>query len=502
MTKEIVLKVKDIDKSFTGTRALRGVEFSLQKGEIHALVGENGAGKTTLMNVITGVLKPDAGEIFLKGKKIEISSPYEAQELKISFVHQEIALCDDVTVAENIFMSAINKSKNFTVNYRKLNSQAVKILKPLADDIRPDKPVNTLSVSHQQIVEIAKALSLNCEVLILDEPTSTLSESESKALFKILHELKNKGIGIIYISHRMGEVFSECDRVTVLRDGEYLGTYNIKDVDRKEIFNKMVGREIDDTYPLKKRREETDKAEVLFEVKGLTANRFKNVSFKLYKGEVLGLAGLIGSGRSELAQAICGFGQVKKGKIYFKGEELKHNLPTDAIKKGVVYLTEDRKIDGLFLDLSIMKNISAMDISKVSGKLLIKNRLEEKQANKYVKTFNIRNRSINQIIRSLSGGNQQKVLFSKLLSVNPKIIFMDEPTRGIDVGAKTEIYKLIRELANNGVGIIFISSELPEIVGMSDRVIVMHEGKKSGELIEENINEKQIIHMASGITKR
>lgn len=500
MTEEIVLKVKGIDKSFTGTKALRGVEFSLQKGEIHALVGENGAGKTTLMNVITGVLKPDAGEIFLKGKKIEINSPYEAQELKISFVHQEITLCDDVTVAENIFMSAINKSKSFIVNYKKFNSQAVKILKPLAD-IRPDKPVSTLSVSHQQVVEIAKALSLNCEVLILDEPTSTLSESESKALFKILHELKNKGIGIIYISHRMGEVFSECDRVTVLRDGEYLGTYNIKDVDRKEIVNKMVGREIDDTYPLKKKREEIDKTEVLFEVKELTADRFKNISFKLYKGEVLGLAGLIGSGRSELAQAICGFGQVKKGKIYFKGEELKHNLPTATIKKGVVYLTEDRKIDGLFLDLSIMKNISAMDISKVSGKLLIKNKLEEKQANKYVKTFNIRNRSINQIIRSLSGGNQQKVLFSKLLSVNPKIIFMDEPTRGIDVGAKTEIYKLIRELANNGVGIIFISSELPEVVGMSDRVMIMHEGEKAGELIEENINEKQIIHMASGIIK-
>jgi len=500
LTEEIILKVKGIDKSFTGTKALRGVEFSLQKGEIHALVGENGAGKTTLMNVITGVLKPDAGEIFLKGKKIEISSPYEAQELKISFVHQEIALCDDVTVAENIFMSDINKSKSFTVNYKKLNSQAVKILKPLAD-IRPDKLISTLSVSHQQVVEIAKALSLNCEVLILDEPTSTLSESESKALFKILHELKNKGIGIIYISHRMGEVFSECDRVTVLRDGEYLGSYNIKDVDRKEIVNKMVGREIDDTYPLKKRREEIDKAEILFEVKELTADRFKNISFKLYRGEVLGLAGLIGSGRSELARTICGFSQVKKGKIYFKGKELKHNLPTAAIKKGIVYLTEDRKIDGLFLDLSIMKNISAMDILKVSGKLLIKNKLEEKQAGKYVKTFNIRNRNINQIVRSLSGGNQQKVLFSKLLSVNPKIIFMDEPTRGIDVGAKAEIYKLIRELANNGVGIIFISSELPEVVGMSDRVMIMHEGEKSGELIEENINEKQIIHMASGIIK-
>ena len=499
MTEETVLYVKGIEKSFTGTQALKGVDFSLLKGEIHALVGENGAGKTTLMNIISGVFKQDSGEIFINGKKVEINSPYEAKKLNISFVHQEIALCDDVTVAENIFMPAINESRSFTVNFKKLYSDAVEILKPLAD-IKPDKPVSELSMSHHQVVEIARALSLNCKVLILDEPTSALSESETKALFKILHDLKNKGIGIIYISHRMGEVFSECDRVTVLRDGNYLGTYNVKDVDRKEIVNKMVGREIDDTYPPKKKKEEIE-SEVLFEVKDFSASRFKNISFKLFKGEVLGFAGLIGSGRSELAQAICGFGNVKSGKAYYKGEELKTNSSSESIKKGVVYLTEDRKIDGLFLDLSIMKNISAMDISKISGKLLIGSRLEENQANEYIKTFSIKCRGVNQAVRSLSGGNQQKVLFSKLLSIKPRIIFMDEPTRGIDVGAKAEIYKLIRELANSGVGVILISSELPEVVGMSDRVLVMHEGEKSGELSGEDINEKQIIHLASGIIK-
>lgn len=499
MPKEVVLSVKGIEKSFTGTKALCGVDFSLYKGEIHALVGENGAGKTTLMNIISGVFKPDTGEIYISGKQVEIKNPYEAQKLNISFVHQEIALCDDVTVAENIFMPSINESRSFTVNYKKLYNKAIEILKPLAN-IRTDKQVSELSVSHRQIVEIARALTLKCKVLILDEPTSTLSESESKALFKILHNLKNKGIGIIYISHRMGEVFSECDRVTVLRDGNYLGTYNIKDIDRKEIVNKMVGREIDDTYPPKKRREDI-KDEVLFEVQDFSDSNFKDISFKLFEGEVLGIAGLIGSGRSELAQAICGLRPTKKGKVYYKGNELKINSPDGSIKKGIVYLTEDRKIDGLFLDLSIIKNISAMDISQVSENYLIRNNLEEKQANKYVKIFNIKCRGIQQTVRSLSGGNQQKVLVSKLLTVNPKVIFMDEPTRGIDVGAKTEIYKLIRELANKGVGIIIISSELPEVVGIADRVIVMHEGEKSGELIEDSINEKQIIHLASGITK-
>jgi len=499
LTEEIVLNVKNIEKSFTGTKALKGVEFSLRKGEIHALVGENGAGKTTLMNVISGVFKPDAGEIYINGKKVEINSPYEAQKYNISFVHQEIALCDTVTVAENIFMPAINQSKSFTVNYKKLNAMAKEILKPLAD-IRPDKLVSDLSMSHHQIIEIARALSLNCKILILDEPTSALSESESKVLFKILHELKSRGIGIIYISHRMGEVFSECDRVTVLRDGNYLGTYDIKDVDRREIVNKMVGREIDDTYPQKLKDMQMTR-EVIFEVEDFTGKKFRNISFKLFKGEVLGIAGLIGSGRSELAQAICGFSQVKKGKVIYKGKEVKLNAPSDSIKKGIVYLTEDRKIDGLFLDLSIMQNISAMDIPKISGKVIINSRLEENQASQYVKTFNIKSRTLNQSVRSLSGGNQQKVLFSKILSVNPKIIFLDEPTRGIDVGAKAEIYKLIRELAGEGIGIIFISSELPEIVGMSDRVIVMHEGEKSGEITGEDINEKKIIHLASGIVK-
>ncbi len=497
MTDEIVLSVKGIEKSFTGTKALQGVDFSLRKGEIHALVGENGAGKTTLMNIMSGVLQPDAGEIYVEGELVEVKTPYEAQKLNISFVHQEIALCDTVTVAENIFMPSINESKKFTVNYKKLNMDAKEILKPLAK-IKPDIKVEDLSVSHQQIVEIAKALALDCKVLILDEPTSTLSETEGEALFKIMQDLKAKGISVIYISHRMAEVFSQCDRVTVLRDGNYLGTYDVKDTDKKTIVNKMVGRELDDAYP-SKNTIDYGSSNILFEVENFLGDRFKNVSFKLYKGEVLGLAGLVGSGRTELAQAICGLRPIKDGKISYEGKEVKIKTPIDSIKNGIIYLTEDRKMDGLFLDLSIAKNISAMNIKQVTENLLINRGLEEKQAKKYIETFDIRCRSLNQSVLSLSGGNQQKVLVSKLLTVNPKIIFMDEPTRGIDVGAKVEMYKLIRELANKGVGIIMISSELPEIVGMCDRVMIMHESVKCGELTDERINEKEIIHFASGL---
>ncbi len=497
MTDDIVMSVKGIAKSFTGTQALKGVDFSLKKGEIHALVGENGAGKTTLMNIMSGVLQPDAGQIYVEGKLVEVKTPYEAQKLNISFVHQEIALCDTVTVAENIYMPSINESKKFTVNYKKLYKDAKEVLAPLAK-IKPDSKVGDLSVSHQQIVEIAKALALKCKVLILDEPTSTLSETEGEALFKIMQDLKAKGISVIYISHRMGEVFSQCDRVTVLRDGNYLGTYDIKDTDKKTIVNKMVGRELDEAYPAKNKIDYS-KGNVLFEVKDFLGDRFQNISFKLYEGEVLGLAGLVGSGRSELAQAICGLRFIKDGKISYKGKAVKIKTPIDSIKNGIIYLTEDRKMDGLFLDLSIAKNITAMNIKEVSGKILLNRRLEEQQANKYIEMFNIKCRSLNQSVLSLSGGNQQKVLVSKLLTVNPKIMFMDEPTRGIDVGAKVEMYRLIRELANNGVGIIMISSELPEIVGMCDRVMIMHEAVKCGELTDERINEKEIIHFASGL---
>lgn len=497
MEQQTVLEVKGIEKSFGATKALRGVDFSLKKGEIHALVGENGAGKSTLMNIIDGVFPADAGEIFIEGKCVQIKTPHEAQELGIGFVHQEIALCPHVTVAENIFMSEINNSKKFTVNYRQLYERAAEILKPLSD-IDPRKIVSELSVSNQQVVEIAKALSMNCKILILDEPTSTLTENESNALFKIMRLLKEKGIGIIYISHRMAEVFGECDKVSILRDGSYIGTYDISQTNSKEVVSKMVGREISDMYPEK--RKSILESPVLFEIKEFSdGDRFENISFELREGEILGLAGLIGAGRSEVAQAICGLRKKTKGEVFYKGEKLEINRPKDAIDNGIVYLTEDRKSLGLFLELSIKMNISAMRIRNISKHGLVYKALEDEQGSSFAKMLGIKCGSIDNPVSSLSGGNQQKVLMSKLLTIEPKIVIMDEPTRGIDVGAKAEIHKLLRKLVNEGMGVIMISSELPEIVGMCDRVIVMHEGLVSGEVGLTELNEKRIIQLASGI---
>lgn len=498
MEQQAVLEAKGIEKSFGATRALRGVDFSLRKGEIHALVGENGAGKSTLMNIIDGVLPADAGEIFIDGNRVQIRNPHEAQELGIGFVHQEIALCPHVTVAENIFMSEINNSKRFTVNYKQLNVKAAEILSPMGD-ISPGKIVSELSVSNQQVVEIAKALALNCKILILDEPTSTLTESESVALFKIMKSLKEQGIGIIYITHRMAEVFGECDRVSILRDGCYIGTYDVAKTNSKEVVNKMVGREISDMYPEKSKKGLGD-SPVLFEIKDFSdGDRFENISFKLKEGEMLGLAGLVGAGRSEVAQAVCGLRKKITGEVFYKGEKVEINNPRDAIDNGIVYLTEDRKSLGLFLELSIKANVSAMKLENVSKNRLVHRNMEDSQTCTYVEMLDIKCGSIDKLASSLSGGNQQKVLMSKLLTVEPKIIIMDEPTRGIDVGAKAEIHKLLRKLANEGMGVIMISSELPEIIGMCDRVVIMHEGVISGEVGAKELNESRIIQLASGI---
>ena len=497
---QTVLEVKGIEKSFGATKALRGVDFSLKKGEIHALVGENGAGKSTLMNIIDGVFGADAGDIFIDGNRVVIKNPHEAQELGIGFVHQEIALCPHVTVAENIFMSEINNSKKISVNYKQLYERAAEILKTMAD-IDPKKNVSELSVSNQQVVEIAKALSMNCKIIIFDEPTSTLTESESIALFKIMRDLKQKGIGIIYISHRMAEVFGECDRVSILRDGTYIGTYDVSQTNSKEVVSKMVGRELGDMYPAKSSKK-SDESAVLFEVKDFSdGDRFNNISFQLREGEILGLAGLIGAGRSEVAQAICGLRKKLAGDVFYKQEKLNIKCPKDAIESGILYLTEDRKSLGLFLELSIKMNISAMKLANVSKRGLVLKAMEDKQSNNYVDVLGIKCASIDKDVSSLSGGNQQKVLMSKLLTIKPKVVIMDEPTRGIDVGAKAEIHKLLRNLVNEGMGVIMISSELPEIVGMCDRVMIMHEGVLSGEVGPSELNEKRIIQLASGINE-
>ncbi|GAK55178.1 ribose import ATP-binding protein RbsA [Candidatus Vecturithrix granuli] len=498
MSEEIVLEVKGIDKIFPGTKALSEVNFQLRKGEIHALVGENGAGKSTLMNVIGGIHQPDAGEIFVNNQHRQIRNPLEAQQCGIGFVHQEIALCPHVTVAENVYMAAVNTSRKLFVNYKTLYKKTTDVLKSL-HSIKPDIKVKDLSISNQQVVEIAKALILNCKILILDEPTAALTENETKALFKIMQDLKKQGMSIIYISHRMAEVFGQCDRVSILRDGHYVGTYVVAESTSQDVVNKMVGREIGDMYPSKMDEEEDD-TRVLLEVRHLSnSNRFKDINFKLYKGEILGLAGLVGAGRSEVAKAICGLYPKENGEILFKGKPLEITQYEDAIKNGIVYLTEDRKAEGVFLDLPLKQNISAMDIKQVSSKGFIDKKKENRQARSLLEKLRVKYSSLSQKASSLSGGNQQKLLIAKLLSVKPAIVLMDEPTRGIDVGAKAEIHRLLRELAIQGIGVIMISSELPEVIGMCDRVLVMHEGTQCGILTRDEITEKRIIHLASGL---
>ena len=498
MNPEIVLEVKDIEKSFPGTKALAGVNLQLYKGEIHALVGENGAGKSTLMNIIDGIHQPDAGAIFVKGARVHIRNPHDAQRHGIGFVHQEIALCPHVTVAENVYMAAINTSRTLIMNYRDLYRKTAAVLRPLSP-IKPDVKVQELSISNQQVVEIAKALTLDCKILILDEPTAALTESETDALFAIMQALKQQGISIFYISHRMAEVFGQCDRVSVLRDGRYIGTYQVAETNSQELVNKMVGRTIGNLYPPKLAGVIED-GEVLLEAQHLSdGSRFEDINFKLYRGEILGLAGLVGAGRSEVAKAICGLYPKLGGEIRFQGQPVTITSYADAIARGIVYLTEDRKVEGVFLDLSIKQNISAMNVAQVSSNGFIDKHKEDRQAQDLAQQLQVKFSALAQKAASLSGGNQQKVLIAKLLSVKPAIMLIDEPTRGIDVGAKSEIHKLIRELAHQGIGVIMISSELPEVIGMCDRVLVMHEGQQTGILTGLAITEENIIRLASGL---
>lgn len=476
-------------------KALAGVDFELLKGEVHAIAGENGAGKSTMMNIIDGILQPDAGEILLDGKRVSIPSPAVAQQMGIGFVHQEIALCPDVSVAENIFMAATNASRAFLMDYRALHQKARDVLKQLTD-IDPATKVGDLPISKQQLVEIAKALTLDCRILILDEPTAALTEAEARVLFGIMRQLTAKGISIIYISHRMVEIFENCDRVTVLRDGQYVCTHNTAEIDANVIVNAMVGRVIDNLYPAK---QEVRSEKVILDVRGLTeATRFRDVSFQLLKGEILGIAGLIGAGRSEIAKGICKLEGDVTGEVWLGGEKLSIRSYQDSIARGMVYLSEDRKGDGVFLDLPIASNVSALDLGQVANALgLINSVAETAQADRLGRVLNLKCGSLSDPVSSLSGGNQQKVALAKMLSVNPRLIFLDEPTRGVDVGAKAEIHRILRGLANEGVGIVVISSELPELIGLCDRVLVVREGEISGEVSGETLTEENMMHLAS-----
>ncbi len=499
MHDDVILKISNVSKSFGPVRALRGVNFELRRGEIHALAGENGAGKSTLMNIIDGILQPDGGEILWEGEPVRIASPSAAQQLGIGLVHQEIALCPDISVAENMFMAVTNRSRRLLMDVGALKQKARAVLGQLCD-IDPGAIVRDLPISHQQLVEIAKALTLDCKVLILDEPTAALTDREAQTLFEIMHRLSAQGISIIYISHRMVEIFDNCDRVSVFRDGQYITTAEISEITPSGVVNAMVGREIGTLYPPKKAAE-TQADEVIFEVRDLTEKtRFRNVSFALRSGEILGIAGLIGSGRSEIVKGICRLEGDVSGEVLLDGKTLDLRHYGDSIAAGLVYLSEDRKGDGLFLERSIAENVSALDLGRVSTATgLIETEREMELARSLGAKLNLKFGRLSDPVSSLSGGNQQKVAIAKMLSVNPRLIFLDEPTRGVDVGAKSEIHRILRELACEGVGTVVISSELPELIGLCDRVLVVREGRIAGEVAGDAMTEENIMRLASGL---
>ncbi|WP_373502145.1 sugar ABC transporter ATP-binding protein [Aestuariivirga sp.] len=491
---DTVLGIRNVTRSFGPVRALRGINFDLKRGEIHAVAGENGAGKSTLMNIIDGILQPDSGEILIDGKPVRISSPAEAQRLGIGFVHQEIALCPDVSVAENIFMAATNRSRAFLMDAAGLHAKARDVLAQLSD-IDPGILVRDLSISNQQLVEIAKALTLDCRILILDEPTAALTEREAQLLFGIMRKLASQGIAIIYISHRMVEIFENCDRVTVFRDGQYIRTDKVSETTPDEIVNAMVGRKIESLYPPKL---QAPAGAAILQVEGLTDRRFQGVTFELRSGEILGVAGLIGAGRSEIMRGICRLEGKASGQVRLYGRVLSLQCYTDAIVEGIVYLSEDRKGDGLFLDLPIAANVSALNLGQVARAFgLIDKGAETRLAEGLGKKLGLKASGVGQKVSALSGGNQQKVALAKLLAIKPRVIFLDEPTRGVDVGAKAEIHRILRDLASEGVGILVISSELPELIGISDRVIVIADGRITGELPAEKLSEQAIMQLAS-----
>ncbi len=495
-----VLCAQNIHKSFHGTKALNGVSIDLKKGEIHALVGENGAGKSTLMNILSGVFQQDEGNISLDGVKLNLKNPDDAQKAGIGLVHQELALCPDVTVAENIFIGRLPQ-KGGVIQRKKLHDMTREVLKPFHIIINPDQVISELSVAQQQIVEIAKVLSLKCKVVIFDEPTSSLNEAEAQSLMKIIEDIRSKGIGVFYISHKLSEIFQISDRITVLRDGNHISTVNAKEVDSDYIVSDMVGKKINDLYPPKaghnKNREEILKIENFTRFPD-----FNNVSFSIYKGEILGLCGLVGAGRTEVARAICGIDKSKNGHLSINEESITVNNYSAALKLGICYLSEERKKDGLFLSMSLLENMMAPELDLVSKYGIIQRKIVSDQIDKYKNKINIKFFSVHQSISNLSGGNQQKIMIAKLLALNPKLIIMDEPTRGIDVGAKSEIHQILRELSNSGVGVILISSEMPEVVGMCDRVIVMNVGNVVGELENENVTQGNIIKKISEFNKQ
>lgn len=501
MKKNAVLEMKNIYKSFPGVRALQGVDFSLCKGEIHALMGENGAGKSTLIKVLTGVYTKDEGQIFISGKEkaVVIHSPQEAQNLGISTVYQEITLCPNLTVAENMF---IGRTTGMLQNWKKINEAADKILQSLDIPAKATQQLASCSIAVQQMVAIARAVDMECKVLILDEPTSSLDEQEVAKLFTLMRDLKSRGVGIIFVTHFLDQVYEVCDKITVLRDGKLVGEYEIKDLPRVQLVSKMLGKELDDLSDIRSEQKVYDKADAqnkIFETENLASNAgIKPFDFYIKKGEVNGFTGLLGSGRSECVRAIFGADRVISGSVKKNGKKIKIAKPIDAMRNGIGYLPEDRKVDGIVGDLSVKENlILAAQVLKGFFKPFSK-----AEANafveEYIKILGIKTASPDTPIKSLSGGNQQKVILARWLLTHPEYLILDEPTRGIDVGTKVDIQKLVLKLASEGMSVTFISSETDEMLRTCSRLVVMRDRKVVGELSGEDLTQNKIMSTIAG----
>ncbi len=489
------IEMRGIDKSFGGNAVLKSAGFLLDDGEIHALMGENGAGKSTLMKILTGVYTRDAGTVIVDGQEVCYKNPQEAEKAGIVFIHQELNVLFDLTVEENMFLGKEIKNALGVCDKKAMRAEVKKVLDRLGVNIDPGERMNRLSVGQQQMIEIAKALMVDAKVLIMDEPTAALTEKETTVLFEVVNSLREKGVSIVYISHRMEEIFALCDRITVLRDGTYVDTKKIPETDMNDVVKMMIGREIGERYPARNAKI----GDVAFEVKNLTCpGVFEKVNFQVHNGEVLGVSGLMGAGRTEIMRAIFGDMPNVTGEIYMNGQLIQNRNPMDAIRNGIGFITEDRKVEGLMLEESIMKNISIANLGKISKNGVLNKKAEDDLVKKGIEELHIRCFGPDHACNNLSGGNQQKVVFAKWVYTDPKLLILDEPTRGVDIGAKKEIYSIINDLAEKGVAVIMVSSELPEVLGMSDRIMVVREGLVRGILNKDEADQEKIMTLATG----
>jgi ribose transport system ATP-binding protein len=494
MSVKELLKVENISKSFPGVIALNNITLDIREGEVVSLMGENGAGKSTLIKILAGVYSNDSGRIIFEGKEVEITSPVISHNLGISVIFQELNILPNLIIAENFFAGREKRTLGFLLDKKATRTEALRLLSEVGLTCDPDTIVGDLPLSKRQMVEIAKALSMDTQLIIMDEPTSSLTDKESEILFGIIDKLKQKGVSVVFVSHKVNEVRKISDRVHVLRDGDYIDCLEKEDITEDKIIELMVGRKLESIFD----KLSVEVGEVVLEVKNLsTANLLKNISFQLRKGEILGFAGLVGAGRTELMRVLFGADNKLTGDIYIDGKKVKIHSPEDAIKLGIGFITEDRKKQGLLLGMQVKENVSIASPDLISNEFgIVKEIADIELSEKYVKKLRIKTPNIYQTVVNLSGGNQQKVVVAKWLATSPKVLIVDEPTRGIDIGSKKEIYAIMSRLAQNGVAIIMVSSELPEILGMSDRIIVMSDGKVKGELERSVATQQKIMELA------